>query len=338
MAKKASPSSLMFNVIAGRWVTQMISVVATLGIANLLKDGPRTVEELASAAPAQAGPLYRVLRALASVGVFEEVKNRRFKLTPLASTLRSDVSGSMRSLAMMTGSQYHVDSWQQLLHGVRTGETPFRRAHGVPMFEYFERHPEDLKIFGEAMTNVSMTENPAIAAAYKFSAMRSLVDVGGGNGSLLRAILGANPKLRGVHFDQPLVSARARADVSLTAQSVADRCGFEAGSFFEAVPKGGDAYMIKRVLHDWSDEEAVKILSNCRGAMNAKARVLVIESVIQPGNTPDRGKLLDVQMFVIGGRERTKTEFAALFKEAGLRLTRVIRTNCPLSIAEGVRL
>lgn len=337
MAKNASPSSLMFNLIAGRWVTQMISVAATLGIADLLKDGPRTVEELASAAGAQAGPLYRVLRALASVGVFEEVKNRRFKLTPLASTLRSDVPGSMRSLAMMTGSQYHVDSWQQLLHGVRTGETPFRRAHGVPMFEYFERHPEDLKVFGEAMTNVSMTENPAIAAAYKFSAMRSLVDVGGGNGSLLRAILEANPKLRGVHFDQPLVSARARADVSLTAPSVADRCGFEAGSFFEAVPKGGDAYTIKRVLHDWSDEEAVKILSNCRGAMNAKGRVLVIESVIQPGNAPDRGKLLDVQMLVIGGRERTKQEFAALFTEAGLRLTRVIRTNCPLSIIEGIR-
>lgn len=206
------------------------------------------------------------------------------------------------------------------------------------MFEYLERHPEDLKVFSEAMTNVSMTENPAIAAAYKFSALRTVVDVGGGNGSLLRAILEANPKLRGVHFDQPLVSARAREDVHLTAQSVTNRCEFEAGSFFEAVPKGGDAYTIKRVLHDWSDEEAVKILGNCRDAMNPKGKVLVIESVIQPGNVPDRGKLLDIQMFAIGGRERTKQDFAALFKAAGLRLARVIRTNCPLSIVEGVRL
>jgi len=337
MAKKALPPGLMFNLIAGRWVTQMIYVAATLGIADLLKDGPRTVEELASAAGAQAGPLYRVLRALASLGIFDEVKNRRFKLTPLAATLRSDVPGSMRGLARMSGSKYQEESWQHLLDGVKTGETPFRKAHGVSYFEYLERHPEDLKVFSEAMTNVSMTENPAIAGAYKFSAMRTVVDVGGGNGSLLRAILEANPKLRGVHFDQPLVSARAREGVYLTASSVADRCEFEAGSFFEGVPKGGDAYVIKRVLHDWSDGEAVKILAICRDAMNATGRVLVIEGVIRPGNTPDREKLLDIQMFAIGGRERTKQDFATLFKEAGLKLTRVIRTNCPLSIVEGLR-
>lgn len=337
MAKNPSPSSLMFNAIAGRWVTQMIYVAATLGIADLLKDGPRTVEELASAAGAQAGPLYRVLRALASLGIFEELKTRRFKLTPLAATLRSDVPGSMRGLARLSGSRYQEESWQRLLDGVKTGETPFRKAHGVSYFAYLEKRPEDLKIFSEAMTNVSMTENLAIAAAYKFSALRTVVDVGGGNGSLLRAILEANAKLRGLHFDQPLVSARAREDVHLTAQGVARRCEFEGGSFFEAVPKGGDAYTIKRVLHDWSDEEAAKILANCRDAMNPKGKVLVIEGVIQTGNVPDRAKLLDIQMFTIGGRERTKHDFAALFKEAGLRLTRVIRTKCPLSIVEGIR-
>jgi O-methyltransferase len=338
MAKKqVSLPGVMFNLIGGRWVTQMIYVVAALGIADLLADGPRSVEDLANAAGAQAQPLYRVLRCLASRGIFEETKPSRFKLTPLAATLRRDVPGSMRALALMTGSRYQEESWSQLLHGVKTGETPFRKAHGIPYFEYLEKHPDDLKTFSEAMTNVSMTENLHIAAACKLARARLVVDVGGGNGSLLRAILEANPKLRGVHFDQPLVSARARQDMYLTAPGVAGRCEFAAGSFFESVPPGGDAYLIKRVLHDWSDDEAAKILGNCRAAMNPKGVVLVMDSVILPGNSPDRGKLLDVQMLAIGGRERAKRDFAALFKDAGLRLTRVILTKSPLSIVEAVR-
>lgn len=338
MAKKQVPlPGVMFNLIGGRWVTQMIYVVAALGIADLLAAGPRSVEDLANAAGAQAQPLYRVLRCLATVGIFEETKPARFKLTPLAATLRSGVPGSMRALALMTGSRYQEASWSELLHGVKTGETPFRRAHGTSLFEYLAQHPEDLQVFSEAMTNVSMTENPAIAAAYKFARARLVVDVGGGNGSLLRAVLEANPKLRGVHFDQPLVSARARQDAYLTAPGVAGRCEFAAGSFFEAVPPGGDAYLIKRVLHDWSDGQAAKILGNCRAAMNAKGVVLVMDSVILPGNSPDRGKLLDVQMLAIGGRERTRRDFAAVFKDAGLRLTRVIPTRSPISIVEGVR-
>lgn len=334
---RTPPASLMFNLIAGRWVTQMIYVAAELKIADQLKDGPRTVDELASASGSQAQPLYRVLRALASLGIFKETRGRRFSLTPVAATLRCELPGSMRGLALMSCSKYQEDSWRQLLEGVKTGEAPFRRAHGVSIFSYLEAHPEDLRVFSEAMTNVSMTENPAIASAYKFSSLRTLVDVGGGNGSLLRAILEANPKLRGVHFDQPSVSARARQDVYLTAQSVIERCRFESGSFFDAVPGDADAYTIKRVLHDWSDAECVKILANCRVAMNPKGRVLAIDSVIEPGNAADRGKLMDVQMFAIGGRERTKQDFAALFREAGLRMTRVIRTNCPLSIVEGLR-
>jgi hypothetical protein len=338
MPKRQLPlPAVMFNLIAGRWVTQMISVAAHLEIADQLKDGARTVEELAAASGSQVQPLYRVLRALASVGIFEETKGRRFKLTPLAATLRGDVPGSMRALAIMGCSDYQAEAWQQLLHGVKTGEMPFRKAHGVSYFEYLEKHPEDLKTFGEAMTNVSMTEHRAIVTAYPFSKLKTLVDVGGGNGSLLGAILAANPKLQGVLFDQPQVSDRARQAAHLSAPGVAERCRFEGGSFFEAVPKGGDAYIVKRVLHDWSDEDSARILTNCRNAMNAKGRVLVLDAVIQPGNAADRGKLLDVQMFAIGGRERTKPGFAALFKEAGLRLTRVIRTSCPLSIVEGAR-
>jgi hypothetical protein len=327
----------MFRLIMGRWVSHLIYVAAKLELADRLKHGPRTVEELATAAEVQAPALYRVLRALASVGIFAETKDKRFKLTPLAVTLQRTVPSSMHAAALMFGEKYWEDAWSQLLHGVKTGENPFLKAHGVPPFEYLEKHPENLKIFGETMTNVSSTENPAIAAAYKFSGIRTLVDVGGGNGSLLATILKANPKLQGVLFDQPSVSARAKQDRHVTAKDISERCKLESGDFFEAVPKGGDAYLMKRTLHDWNDERCARILANCCAAMSEKGKVLVVDAVIAPGNEPDRGKLLDIQMLIIGGRERTKKEFAKLFREAGLKLTRVVPTKCPLTIIEGVR-
>ena len=187
------------------------------------------------------------------------------------------------------------------------------------------------------MSSLSRTENPAIAAAYKFSGLRTLVDVGGGHGSLLATILKSNRKLKGVLFDQPSVIAGAKKDQHLTAKGIAERCRLESGSFFDAVPKGGDAYIMKYVLHDWNDGQCVKILANCRAAMNEKGKVLVVDNVIPPGNSPGWGKLLDIQMLIIGGRERTKKEFAEIFAEAGLKLTRVIPTKCPLSIVEAVR-
>ena len=226
---------------------------------------------------------------------------------------------------------------EELLYGVKTGEIPFIKAHGVPPFEYLEKHPEDLEVFGESMTSLSGTENPTVAAAYKFSGVRTLVDVGGGHGSLLATILRANPKLKGMLFDQPSVIARARKDQHVTAKGIAERCTLESGSFFEVVPTGGDAYIMKYILHDWNDEQSVKILENCRAAMNKKGRVLVVDNVIPPGNDPNWGKLVDIQMLIIGGRERTKKEFAAMFAQAGLKLTRVVPTTCPLSIVEGVR-
>jgi hypothetical protein len=337
MAKKLPPPAAMFALITGRWVSQLIYVAAKLELADRLKHGPRTVEELAAATEVQAPALYRVLRALASVGVFAETKNKQFKLTPLAATLQKAVPGSMHAAALLFEDHFLKEPWAHLLDGVKSGEIPFFKAHGVPLFEYLEDHPEDLKIFGETMTNVSSTENPAIAAAYKFSGIRTLVDVGGGNGSLLATILKANPRLKGVLFDQPSVSARANQDRHVTAKGIAERCTLESGNFLEAVPKAGDAYIMKRVLHDWDDDRCAKILANCRDAMSEKGKVLVVDAVIPPGNGPDRGKLLDMQMLVIGGRERTKQEFATLFKRAGLKLTRVVPTNCPLSIVEGVR-
>jgi O-methyltransferase/methyltransferase family protein len=337
MAKNPPAPAVMLTLIMGRWVSQLIYVAAKLDLADRLKHGPRTVEELAAAAEVKAPLLYRMLRALASFGIFAETSDKRFKLTPLAATLQKDIPGSMHAAALMFGSKYQKDSWEQLLHGVKTGETPFLKAYGVSYFEYLEKHAEDLRIFGETMTSVSSMENPAIAAAYKFNGIRRLVDVGGGHGSLLATILKANPKLKGVLFDQSSVITRAKEDRHLTEKGIAERSALESGDFFEAVPKGADAYIMKRVLHDWDDERCAKILANCCAAMSEKGRVLVADAVIPPGNGPDRGKLFDMQMLVVGGRERTKQEFATLFRKAGLKLTGVVPTKCPLSIVEGVR-
>jgi len=337
MTKKSAPHSVMLNLTIGHWIARLVHVAAKLKLADLLKDGPRTVQHLAEATGVQTSALYRALRALASAGVFAETTGGRFKLTPLAATLQSDVPGSLHAWALMINERYHWDSWLELLHGIKSSEVPFIKAHGVLAFEYLDKHPEDLAIFGASMTSLSVTENPAVAAAYKFSGFGTLVDVGGGHGSLLATILKANPKLRGVLFDQPSVIERAQKDQHVTAQGIAERCTLESGSFFESVPAGGDAYIMKYVLHDWNDEQCVKILGNCRAAMNAKGRVLVVDNVIPPGNDPNWGKLLDIQMLVIGGRERTKKEFAAMFTAAGLKLKRIVPTQCPLSIVEGTR-
>jgi hypothetical protein len=337
MAKKLSPPEVMRNLAIGYWIGRLVHVAAKLRLADLLKGGPRTTEDLATAVGVQPLVLYRVLRALASVGVFAETKGRRFKLTPLAATLQTGVPASMHGWALMINENWGWDAWKELLYGVKTGKVPFLKAHGVPIFEYLEKHPEDLEVFGESMTSLSRTENPTVAAAYDFSGLRTLVDVAGGHGSLLATILKTNSKLKGVLFDQHSVIVRAEKDKHVTSKGIAERCRLESGNFFEAVPMGGDAYIMKYILHDWSDEECVKILANCRAAMNENGKVLVVDNVIAPGNDPGWGKLLDIQMLIIGGRERTKKEFAAMFAAARLKLTRVVPTKCPLSIVEGIR-
>jgi hypothetical protein len=337
MPKKPSPPEVMRNLAIGYWVSRLIHIVAKLKLTDLLKHGPRTVEDLATASGVEPLMLYRILRALASVGIFAETANRRFKLTPLAATLRSDAPYSMHGWALMINEHWGWDSWKELLHGVKTAEVPFLKAHGMPIFEYFESHPEDLQVFGESMTSLSRIENPAVAAAYNFSRIRTLVDIGGGHGSLLATILKTNPQMTGVLYDQPSVIARAEKDRHVTAKGIAHRLRLKSGNFFQSIPGGGDAYIMKYILHDWSDDACVKLLALCRAAMQEKGKVLVVDNVIAPGNGPGWGKLLDIQMLVIGGRERTRKEFAALFAEAGLKLTRIVPTKCPLSIVEGIR-
>lgn len=316
-------------------VSQAIHVAATLGIADLLEDEPRSAGELAEAAGAPAPALYRLLRALASASVFAEKTDGRFGLTPLAKYLRTDAPGSLRAWAMQIGQRYYWRSWGHLLHSVRTGEPAFAELYGTSPWEYRAVHPEEDAVFNAAMTALSMGVVEAVLQSYGFSEISVLVDVGGGEGALLAAILETNPALRGILFDQPHVVATAEA--LLEQAGVVNRCELVGGSFFEAVPKGADAYLLKSIVHDWDDAAAIEILRVCRAAMAGTGRLLVVEPVIRPGNEPDPAKFSDLNMLVmLGGRERTADDFSRLYAEARFRLTNIIRTRSPFHIIEGV--
>ena len=328
----------MLGMIAGYWVSQMILVAARLGVADALARGPLTAEAIAKRVGAHAPHLRRLLRALASQGVFAEGAGGKFRLTPLAQTLRSDRPGSLRDFARMSVDDYNWQAWGELEHGVRTGELPFDHALGMPIFAYLRKHPEKERIFAASMASISGTENDAIARAYPFGRFSTLVDVGGAHGHLLATILRRHKKLSGVLYDQPQVVVGASRSGYVTAKDLRSRCRILGGDFFTAVPPGADGYMMKYILHDWDDEKCLRILRHCRDAMADGGRVLAIDNVIPPGNAASFAKLLDINMMVIpGGRERTRAEFRDLFARAGLRLRRVIPTDCPLSILEADR-
>jgi len=316
-------------------VSQAIHVAATLSIADLLKDGPKSSDELAEATSTHAPTLYRLLRALASVGVFAEESDGRFGMTPLAEYLRADAPGSVRTWAVQIGQPYHWSAWAHLLDSVKSGKPAFPELHGTSVWEYRAARPEESAIFDTAMTGLSARVAEAVVQSYDFSRLGILADVGGGVGALLAAILKANPRLRGILFDQTHVVAHAGP--WLETAGVADRCEVVGGSFFEGVPEGADAYLLKSIIHDWDDAEAIGILRNCRAAMADTGRLLVVEPVIRPGNDPDPAKYMDLNMLVmLGGRERTAEEFHSLLAEAGFRLGGIIATGSSHNIIEGV--
>src|SRR5918998_3585054 len=335
-AGKLSPRDTLLRMTNGYQVSQALHVAATLGISDLLDDGPRSADELAEATQTHAPTLYRLLRALASVGVFAEETDGRFGLTPLAEHLRTDVPGSLRAWAMLIGQPSFWASWGHLLHSVRTGEPAFPHLHGTNVWEHRAAHPEEGEIFDAAMTGLSAPVAEAVAQSYDFSNISVLVDVGGGEGGLLATILAANPTLRGVLYDLPHVVAAAGA--LLERAGVADRCEVVGGSFFETVPEGADAFLLKSIIHDWDDAAAIEILRTCRAPMADTGRLLVVEPVIRPGNEPDPAKFSDLNMLVmLGGRERTADDFEKLYAEAGFRLADVVRTGSPpFNIIEGV--
>jgi hypothetical protein len=334
-ADELSTRDTLWRMTNGFQVSQAIHVVATLGIADLLKDGPKSADELAEATGTHASALYRILRALASVGVFAEQSDGRFGLTPLAEHLRTDVPGSLRSWAMLIGRPYYFTTWGHLLHSVRTGEPAFPHVYGMPAWEYRASHPEESALFDGAMTGLSLAEAEAVVRNYDFLGIGVLVDVGGGKGALLAAILAANPALRGILFDQPHVVADAK-DL-LERAGVADRCEVVDGDFFKAVPGGADAYLLKSIIHDWDDASAIEILRKCRAAMADSGRLLLVERGIRPANEPDPAKFIDLMILVmLGGRERTAEEYERLYIEAGFKLTNTIHAGSLLDIIEGV--
>jgi ubiquinone/menaquinone biosynthesis C-methylase UbiE len=329
-----TPSQELNQLICGYWHSQCVYVAAKLGIADLLADGPRAVDDLAAKTGMHHMSLYRVLRALASVGVFAEEANGRFALTPVAELLRADIPGSQHALAIMMGEQ-HFRAWGDLLYSVQTGKPAFDKVFGQPLFEYLSEHPEQAAIFDKAMVGVHGRETAAIVDAYDFSPFTSIADIGGGNGSTLSGILARNPRLHGTLYDLPGVIGRASKDIEQSGLS--DRMHLVAGNFFESVPGGADAYFMRHIIHDWDDEKAGRILENVRRVISEHGRLLVVESVIPPGNEPYFGKLLDVTMLVIpGGQERTEDEYRTLFGKAGFRLARIVPTQAEVSVIEGV--
>lgn len=332
------PPMQMMQMITAYWVSQSIYAAARLGIADQLKTGPKSYLELADLTGSHAPSLYRLLRALASVGVFAETATGIFALTPLSYCLRSDVPESVRDASIMMGDPEHYGSWGNILHSVQTGQSGFENMYGKNVFEYYAENPEPATVFDRAMTSFSSVESAAVVAEFDFSGIHTLVDVAGGHGSLLLAILEANPTMQGILFDQPDVIDRARSLVA--DRSASNRCQLATGNFFESVPQGADAYLMKHIIHDWDDERSIAILKRCHEAMADQGRVLLVEQVIPPGDEPFLGKLLDVNMLVMcpGGKERTADEYRCLLEKAGFRLTRIVPTSGLVSVVEGIRM
>lgn len=330
------PPVALMQMVTGYVISQAIYVAAKLGIADLLKDGPKSSDELAKVVGADARSLYRVLRSLSSVGVFAETSDKSFALTPLAELLRTDVPGSLHAMAVWMNEPFHWRVYEEMLESVKTGKLAFEHVFGMEPFPYFVENPEVAKIFDDAMTSFSIMTAPAVTAAYDFSSIKKLVDVAGGHGLLISSILKANPGVQGVLFDMPSVIEGAGRLIEEA--GVADRCEKVAGDFFEAVTAGGDAYIMKHIIHDWDDERSLVILRNCHRAMTAGGKLLVVEVVIPPGNEPSFGKLMDIEMMLLpGGTERTEAEYRELFRAAGFELTRIVPTGSPVSVIEAVR-
>jgi hypothetical protein len=321
------------ELIVGFQASQAIHVAVTLGIADLLAAGPRSSSELAAATRAHADALYRVLRALAGLGVLHEDTERRFSLTPMGTQLRSDVDGGVGPFAALMYAPSLWQAWGDLPHAVRAGGTAFEHVHGASVWQYRVQHPEASALFDRAMAARTSQQAQAALRAYDFGRFAHVVDVGGGDGTLLGAILSAHPHVRGTLLDRPPTAARASA--SLAARGLGGRFVALGGSFFDSVPEGGDAYVLKYILHDWDDAEATAILRTCRRAMAPGALLIVLERVIGPPNTGALDKLSDLHMMAItGGRERTAEEFAGILGAAGFALKSIAPTASPLRVIE----
>lgn len=335
-AQQPPPHVQLMKMILGRWVSHAIGTAAKLGLADHLAAGPKTTEDLAKLSSVQPQAVGRLLRALASVGVFTEQEPGRFANTPLSEALRVDSPASARAFALMVDHSANINAWLQLDYSVQTGACGFEKAHGAKPWDWMQKNPEFGRVFDDAMTSFSAQIAPAVAQAYDFSGIGKLIDVGGGHGMLLTTILAKNPEMRGVVFDQPSVVAGAKATIERSGTT--SRCEARGGDFFAEVPEG-DAYIMKHIIHDWNDTDAQRILQAIHKSAKPGSKLLLIESVIKPGNDPDLAKIVDLEMLVVtaGGRERTEREYAQLLEKSGFRLQRVVPTHSPVCVIEALR-
>jgi hypothetical protein len=331
--KNASPQDRLFQMISGYWISQAIYVAAELRIADHLGDSAMPATELAERANAHAPSLYRLLRALASTGVFVEDADNRFRATPLSDCLRSDRSDSQLPAVLMMVGQFY-DAWGSLLDSIRCGEPAFKLHSGMNFFDHLAVNPAEAQIFDAAMTALNDRKTSAFLDAYDLSNVGVLADIGGGNGSALVSVLERYPAMTGILFDLPDVVERARA--SIEAAGLLNRCRLVGGSFLEQVPPRADAYVLRHIIHNWDDEHAAVILGKIGDAMALASTLLVIERIIPPGNEPSYSKFADLNMMVLhGGLERTADEFERLFEHAGFRLSRIVATNTDVCVIEG---
>jgi len=331
------PYEVVFQMIIGKWISQALGTIVELGVPDQLAKGARQCRDLAREAGVSEDGLYRLLRALASIGLFAEGAGRRFRLTGMGQLLRSDHPESLAGYARFTGHDITWRPWGELTYSVKTGLPSFDHVYAASIFEYFSRNPEVAAVFDEAMTSVSAMEARAASEAYDFKGVETLMDVAGGHGLLLATVLQRHKRMRGVLFDLAHVAAGATA--TFTRAGITGRVRIESGDFFKELPSGADAIIMKHIIHDWDDDSATRILQACHRALGTRGKVLIVDAVVPPGNTPHYGKLLDLEMLVLTprGRERTKAEFTKLLQGAGFRLSRVIKTQSPLSIVEAVK-
>jgi hypothetical protein len=336
-ASRQSPYPAVFQMVIGKWISQALGTVVEIGVPDQLARGARRCSDLARDAGVSEDGLYRLLRALAGVGLFAEGVDRRFKLTRMGQLLRSDHPESVAGYARFTAHDSTWRPWGQLGYSVKTGMPAFDQVFGTPIFAYLSKNPEAAAVFDDAMTSISTTEARATADAYDFKGIDTLMDVAGGHGLLLATVLRRHKTMRGVLFDLPHVAAGAAATFART--GITGRVRIESGDFFQELPSGADAIMMKHILHDWDDESATRILQACHRALGPRGKVLIVDAVVPAGNVPHYGKLIDLEMLVLTprGRERTKPEFARLLRGAGFKLSRVIPTDGPLSLVEAVK-
>jgi len=335
MNAEPPPHAVLIQMGTAHWVSRMLFVAAKLALADHLAKGPKTAEELAGPTGTHAPSLHRLMRALANLGVFAEDGKRRFSLTPLGDALRTGAPGAARPAILTLASNWISQGFDHLLYSVQTGKPGVEKALGMPIFDWLAKNPEAASLFSETMVGFHGAEPDAVAAAYDFSGLSTIVDVGGATGNLISAVLARNPAARGILFDLPHVVRDAGA--LLQARGVAGRVAVESGSFFDRVPSGGDAYLLSHIIPDWSEDQCLTILGHCKRAMKPGGRLLLIEMVLPPGNAPHPGKMLDIMMLVgPGGQERTEAEYADLLGKAGFRLRRVVPTASAVSVVEAI--